>query len=303
MRTIERIRDMQHWADEVRARGERIGFVPTMGYLHEGHLSLVRMAKAICPRSVVSIFVNPLQFGPAEDLARYPRDLERDTRLLANEGVDVLFLPQASEMYPQDFQTTVEVAEVTKGLCGASRPTHFRGVTTVVTKLFLAVKPHVAVFGEKDFQQLVTIRRLVRDLNFDVEIVAGPIVREADGVAMSSRNVYLAPAERAPATALVRALELAERAVAEGFREAAEIRDLVRNHIEREELARIDYVELVDAETLRPVNRIERPTLLALAVFFGSTRLIDNRVLDPHRGRLTTMENSTGPAPDMSPTR
>lgn len=299
MRTIERIVEMQHWADAERARGERIGFVPTMGYLHEGHLSLVQRAKELCSRTVVSIFVNPLQFGPTEDLERYPRDLERDARLLSGEGVDVLFLPSCAEMYPAGFQTSVNVEEVTKGLCGASRPTHFRGVTTVVTKLFLAVKPHVAVFGEKDFQQLVTVRQLVRDLNFDISIVAAPIAREPDGLAMSSRNAYLAPHERAAATVLSRALRLAQQKVASGVRAAQELRAFVYQCLAEEPLARVDYVELVDVQRLRPITTIEGPTLLALAVFFGSTRLIDNCVLEvPTADRtLAAKENGIGGEP------
>lgn len=294
MQTITAIREMQQWADAQRTAGQRIGFVPTMGYLHEGHLSLVRQAKQLCSRTVVSIFVNPLQFGPQEDLERYPRDLDRDRRLLDGEGVDVLFLPSADEMYPPGFQTTVAVEQVTQGLCGASRPGHFRGVTTVVSKLFLAVKPHVALFGEKDFQQLVTIRRMVRDLNFDVEVVAGPIVRESDGLAMSSRNVYLSPEQRAAARVLSRSLAVAREAVARGERDSGRIVSTVRALIEAEPGARIDYVELVDTEDLRPIGRIERPALLALAVFFGSTRLIDNCTLSPEGIRSSVPEANSG---------
>lgn len=294
MRTITAIAEMQQWADAERAAGQRIGFVPTMGFLHEGHLSLVRQAKRTCSRTVVSVFVNPLQFGPNEDLERYPRDLERDSQLLAREGLDVLFLPSIAEMYPAGFQTSVVVDEVTRGLCGTSRPGHFRGVTTVVTKLFLAVKPHVAFFGEKDFQQLVTIRRMVRDLNFNVEIAAGPIVRESDGLAMSSRNVYLSPEERVAARALSRSLAVAREAVAQGERDAQRIATSVRAIIEAEPTARIDYVELVDAEDLHPVQTVEQPTLLALAVFFGSTRLIDNCVLQPQETDSQRSEPASG---------
>jgi len=290
MRLITDIGSMQRWADEQRARGRRIGFVPTMGFLHEGHLSLVRVAAERTDVVVVSIFVNPLQFGANEDFDRYPRDLEGDQRKLEGAGTDVLFLPTAAELYPPNFQTSVEVAHVTRGLCGASRPTHFRGVTTVVAKLFLAVKPHVAVFGAKDFQQLVTVRQMVRDLNFDVEIVGAPIVREPDGLAMSSRNAYLSADERLAARCLSQALARAQDAFAAGERAAARLRQLARNHIEAEPLARIDYVEVVDAGTLEPVDTVARPALLALAVFFGSTRLIDNCLLDPAHVGSTRLE-------------
>ncbi|HID10262.1 MAG TPA: pantoate--beta-alanine ligase, partial [Candidatus Latescibacteria bacterium] len=219
MEKIERIRDMQAWSDEVRARGERIGFVPTMGYLHEGHLSLVRLAKERSDRIVVSIFVNPIQFGPQEDYNRYPRDLKRDLRVLRDLGVDAAFVPSVEEMYPEGFCTYVHVEGLTEGLCGAFRPGHFRGVTTVVTKLFLAVRPHVAAFGQKDAQQAFVIKRMVRDLNMDVEIVVGPTVREEDGLAMSSRNMYLSPDERRQATVLYRALMRAKAMVEAGERD------------------------------------------------------------------------------------
>ncbi len=279
MEIIEQVAAMQAWADRMRRAGERIGFVPTMGYLHDGHLSLVHEARRRCGRCVVSIFVNPLQFGPEEDLDRYPRNLEGDTAQLRAAGVDILYLPTAAEMYPEGFQTEVTVTGVTKGLCGRSRPGHFRGVTTVVAKLFNAVKPHVAVFGEKDFQQLVTIRRMVADLDFGIEIVGMPIVRESDGVAMSSRNAYLSVPERVAARCLARALTAARDAVRAGERNAAAVRGCARAIIDAEPLARVDYVELVDAATLQDVPRIDRPALLALAVYVGRTRLIDNTVL------------------------
>jgi len=279
MRTIETVPEMQAWADATRQAGLRIGFVPTMGYLHEGHLSLVREARRRSDRCVVSIFVNPLQFGPGEDLDRYPRDLARDRAALSAEGAGVLFLPRADEIYPQGFQTEVCVAEVTQGLCGAARPGHFNGVTTVVAKLFNAVKPHVAVFGEKDFQQLVTIRRMVADLDFDIDIVGAPIVREADGVAMSSRNAYLSPREREAARVLSRCLAAARSLVDSGVREAAAVRGRVDRELKSEPLARVDYVALVDPATMAPIGDIAGPTLLALAVFIGKTRLIDNTIL------------------------
>ena len=287
MEVIATPRAMQAWADGVRMKGERIGLVPTMGYLHEGHLSLVDVARRHAQRCVASIFVNPLQFGANEDLARYPRNLERDSALLTQAGVDVLFHPDAAAMYPAGFQTSVAVRDVTQGLCGASRPTHFGGVTTVVAKLFNVVKPHVAVFGMKDFQQCVTIRRMVRDLDFDVEVVAAPIVREADGVAMSSRNAYLSESERTAARCLVRALRAAEDLVRGGERDANAVRRAVRALIAQEPLARIDYVELVDPETMTAIDTVGGEALLALAVFIGRTRLIDN----------TLVSRATGAAP------
>ena len=279
MQTINDPRAMQRWADAARAAGQRIGFVPTMGYLHAGHISLVHEARKRCDVVVASIFVNPLQFGANEDLSRYPRDIERDTRLLSEAATDVLFLPDAASIYPEGFQTTVTVANVTRGLCGASRPTHFAGVTTVVTKLFHLVKPHVAVFGQKDYQQLVAIRRMVADLAMDIEIVGGPIVREADGLAMSSRNAYLSPPERRAALCLSRALAAAQAKLAAGERNASKLLAAARAQIGAEPLARLDYANLVDADTMDDVEMIGDAALLALAVFVGKTRLIDNRIL------------------------
>lgn len=279
MRVISHPREMQGWAETQRTAGRRIGFVPTMGYLHEGHLSLVREARRRCDAVVASIFVNPLQFGANEDLSRYPRDIERDTRLLREAGTDVLFLPEARDIYPEGFQTTVTVANVTRGLCGESRPTHFAGVTTVVAKLFHIVKPHIAVFGQKDYQQLVTIRRMVIDLCMDIEIVGGAIVRETDGLAMSSRNAYLSPAERRAALCLSRALAASEAAYEGGERNAAALLAAACGVIESEPLARLDYAQVVDPETMQDVESARGPVLMALAVFFGKTRLIDNRVL------------------------
>jgi pantoate--beta-alanine ligase len=284
VQTIDQVPQMQAWSDRAREAGKRIGFVPTMGYLHEGHTSLVQEARRRADRCVVSIFVNPLQFGPSEDLSRYPRDLDRDRDQLSQAGVDALYLPTATAMYPDGFQTQVDVTEVTSGLCGTSRPGHFRGVTTVLAKLFNTVKPHVTFFGEKDFQQLVTVQRMVRDLDFGIEVVGMPIVREDDGVAMSSRNKYLSSDEREAARCLSRALSDAQRIVAGGERSVELLRHQVEKTIEGEPLARIDYVDLVDIENLRAVTRIEQPTLLALAVRFGATRLIDNTVLEPVGG-------------------
>jgi pantoate--beta-alanine ligase len=271
--------EMSIWSDARRAAGERIGLVPTMGYLHAGHLSLVAAAQARADRVAVSIFVNPLQFGPQEDLERYPRDLERDRELLQNAGTNVLFVPDAGAMYPEGFQTQVEVERTSLGLCGASRPGHFRGVTTVVTKLFHIARPHVAVFGEKDYQQLAVIRRMTRDLDFGIDIVGVPTVRERDGLAMSSRNAYLGPAERRAAVCVPAALEAARRLFATGERDALRILAAARQVIGEEALARIDYVNLVDADTLEQVTRVDAPALLAVAVRMGKTRLIDNCVL------------------------
>jgi pantoate--beta-alanine ligase len=267
--------------------GARVGFVPTMGYLHEGHISLVRIAKESCDKVVASIFVNPTQFGPNEDFARYPRDLKRDAAMCEAAGVDLLFVPPVEEIYPVGSATFVNVeGPITSTLCGASRPGHFRGVATVVAKLFGIVGPDVAVFGQKDAQQLLVIRRMTRDLFFPVEIVAGPIVRESDGLAMSSRNAYLGPDERAQATVLWRSLQEAARMFEGGERRASKIVAKAREIIGFSPLARPDYVELVDNETLLPVQgNIDGTALLALAVFFGKTRLIDNAVLQGKESR------------------
>jgi pantoate--beta-alanine ligase len=280
MDTITDIRRMQQWADTARSRDQRIGFVPTMGYLHAGHLSLVREAQRHSDVTVASIFVNPLQFGTNEDIDRYPRDLQRDTQLLVEAGTDVLFLPEPTAMYPEGFQTTVTVERVTRGLCSASRPTHFAGVTTVVAKLLHMVKPHAAVFGRKDFQQLVTIRRMVADLNLDIEIIGAPIVREPDGVAMSSRNVYLSTVERQAARCLSRALAAASAQVDRGEVDGLRIVAAARRVIADTPLARLEYATLADPETLEDVSTLRAPTLLALAVQIGKTRLIDNCILE-----------------------
>ncbi len=257
-----------------------LGFVPTMGYLHEGHLALVRRARAECPSVAASIFVNPTQFGPREDFARYPRDPERDLALLEKEGVDLVFMPETEEMYPPGFDTWVEVGTITRRLEGRARPGHFRGVATVVCKLFNIVQPRRAYFGEKDAQQLRVVRKMVRDLNLPVEIVPVPTVREADGLALSSRNVYLSPAERQQALALSAALRLAQELVARGERRAAVIRARMRRRIRQEPDARIDYVSVADAETLEELTVVDRPALVSLAVRIGTTRLIDNVVVE-----------------------
>ena len=270
---------MREWADRTRAAGRRIGLVPTMGYLHDGHLSLVAEARRRADACVASIFVNPLQFGAGEDLSKYPRNVDCDRAALEGAGVEALYLPTTEAVYPAGFQTEVTVTKVSAGLCGRSRPGHFRGVTTVVTKLFNAVRPHVAVFGEKDFQQLAVIRRMTADLDLGVEIIGMPIVREADGVAMSSRNAYLSAPERTAARCLSRALAAGRAAFRSGARPADAVLERVRAVLAAEPLARVDYAELVDAESIEPVATIERPALLALAVYIGRTRLIDNTVL------------------------
>lgn len=279
MEIITDIEQMQAYAEALRAQGKKIGFVPTMGYLHRGHLSLIRRAREISDVVVVSVFVNPTQFDPGEDYERYPRDLERDRKLAQGNGCDVLFVPTVEQMYPQGYSTYVEVEGLTEGLCGASRPGHFRGVTTVVTKLFNIVRPHLAVFGQKDAQQAVVIKRMVTDLNQGVEIVVVPIVREPEGLAMSSRNAYLSPQERKDATILYQSLRRAEELVASGEREAKRIVDEMTRMINSKGSAKIDYVAIVDAQELKPVETISGEVLVALAVWIGKARLIDNTIL------------------------
>ena len=280
MRIIENVSEMQRLADTWRAQGERLALVPTMGFLHEGHLALLRSARKLATKTVISIFVNPTQFAPNEDFGSYPRDLQRDIGLSAAQGTDVAFVPGTDEMYPEGFQTYVNVTEVTRNLCGGSRPIFFRGVATVVSKLFHAVKPHIAVFGEKDFQQLVTIRRMVKDMNMDITIVGHPIVREEDGLAMSSRNAYLKVEQRPAALRLNRSLREAQKLVDSGERDARTILKAVNNCLTNGGGATVDYAKLCNPETIEEVERIAGPTLLALAVWVGKTRLIDNCVLE-----------------------
>lgn len=256
-----------------------LGFVPTMGYLHEGHLSLVRAARAGCASVAASIFVNPTQFGPTEDLDKYPRDLERDLRLLEAAGVDLVWTPTRNEMYPANFQTWVTVDAITTRLEGEIRPGHFRGVTTVVAKLFNGVQPQRAYFGQKDAQQALVIRRMVQDLAFPVEIIVCPIVREPDGLAMSSRNVYLNPAERQAARVLSRALNAAREAYLAGERDAEQLRRIALAIFVAEPLARVQYVSLADAQTLQELEQVSGPALLSTAAYIGKTRLIDNLLL------------------------
>jgi pantoate--beta-alanine ligase len=274
--------EMRARAAAWRREGKRIAFVPTMGYLHAGHVSLLEEARRRGDVVVLSIFVNPTQFGPKEDLSRYPRDLDGDLDKARQAGVDVAFVPPASAMYPAGYQTYVEVKELEHGLCGDRRPGHFIGVATVVLKLFHLVQPHLALFGEKDYQQLQVLKRMVRDLDLDVEVEGRPIVREPDGLAMSSRNSYLSPDERPRALALSRALAAAAAAFADGVRQSAALIARAREILDGAEGVRLDYLELRDAESLQLVDgALARPSVLAVAALVGATRLIDNRVLSP----------------------
>jgi len=263
-----------------RARGERVGLVPTMGALHQGHISLLDYTRQHCDRLVVSIFVNPIQFNKKDDLEKYPRTWEQDTARCAEAGADVIYAPDAAVMYPAGFQTKVAVGAMAQGLCGAFRPGHFDGVTTVVLKLFNAVRPHLAVFGQKDYQQLKVIQRMCQDLDLEVEVVGCPTVREPDGLALSSRNVHLSPSERRQSLCLYKALSRARALAQAGEREAAALIAAARREIESSPLARLEYLEVVDAETLEPVSRLERPARMCLAAWLGDTRLIDNMGLD-----------------------
>lgn len=276
---IRTVQEMQKTALQWKKSGKTIGFVPTMGYLHEGHLSLMRQAKQLSNVLVVSIFVNPTQFGPNEDLDRYPRDFDRDEKLCREVGVDVIFYPDVREMYPDPYRTYVQVEEITNALCGISRPGHFRGVATVVAKLFLIVQPDIAVFGQKDFQQAQIIRQMVKDLNFPVKIILGSIVREHDGLAMSSRNAYLSEEGRKNAVILYQSLQLARKLIRQGERNSKKIREKMREFITTVP-CRIDYIEIVDAGNFMPKEEISDETLIALAVFIENTRLIDNMYIE-----------------------
>jgi pantoate--beta-alanine ligase len=279
MDVLRRVRAVKEACAAARAAGKTVGFVPTMGALHDGHLSLVRRVRAQADLTVVSIFVNPTQFGSSEDFARYPRDLVRDADVLAREGVDILFAPEPDEIYPNGATTFVEVADLSDKLEGKSRPGHFRGVATVVAKLFEIVRPHVAAFGQKDAQQVLVIKTLVRDLMMDVEVLVLPTKREEDGLAMSSRNALLTPEERRAARAIPRALEAVRNALEAGERDPGKLLAAGKAILVEAPLLRIDYVELVDPERMEPVTRVQAEMLLAVAVFAGSTRLIDNLVL------------------------
>ncbi len=279
MEIIRKIHRMKEVAKRARNAGKTIGFVPTMGYLHEGHLSLIREARRMTDLCIVSIFVNPTQFGPHEDYERYPRDLERDAEILNKEKVDILFTPTAEDMYPPHFHTWVIVEKLSEKLCGKSRPGHFKGVSTVVLKLFQIVQPHFAYFGQKDAQQYVIIKRMVRDLHLDVELILMPIVRENDGLAMSSRNVYLNTDERQKATILYKALMKAQELVRSGERHAHTILKTMEDMIRSVEGVRIDYLAITDLEELDPVDVLEGKVLIAGAIYVGQTRLIDNIIL------------------------
>jgi len=279
MNTIQSVSDMQQWACATREAEKKIAFVPTMGFFHEGHVALMREGKRRGDYLVVSIFVNPTQFGVGEDYEDYPRDLEGDAEKVSSAGGDIIFAPSVKEMYPSGYQTFVAVEKVTQNLCGASRPTHFQGVTTVVAKLFNIVKPHVAIFGEKDYQQLVTIRQMTRDLNFDIEIIGMPTIREEDGLAMSSRNKYLSSEERKQALCLVSALNQVEKLFQGGEKNSKKLIARAAEIIRVQPAAAIDYVKACHPETIEDLEWIDDRALMALAVKIGKTRLIDNRVL------------------------
>lgn len=276
IRTVEAMKKL---SGSLHKKGRTIGLIPTMGYLHEGHLSLVRRARKECDFVVASIFVNPAQFGPGEDFKRYPRDLRRDRQLLSKAGVDVIFYPGASQMYPQDYKTYVYVNELSDIMCGASRPGHFRGVATVVAKLFNIVKPDVAYFGEKDFQQQVIIKKMARDLNMGVKIVSMPIVRERDGLAMSSRNKYLGPEDRNKAAVISRALRFAKVLMRSGAKDPVKIKAAVSKLIKTVKGLKIDYIAICDPQTLKEKKVIKGRTLIAAAAYIGRTRLIDNIII------------------------
>jgi pantoate--beta-alanine ligase len=282
MKIISGIGEMQKISNDLRRSGKRIGVVPTMGFLHEGHLSLIRVARQQADIVITTIFVNPTQFGPHEDFEKYPRDIERDTRLAESAGTDILFTPAVADMYPEFYRTYVAVEKMTEVLEGSVRPTHFRGVTTIVSKLFNITKPHVAVFGQKDAQQSVVIKRMASDLNFDINIIVGPIVREPDGLAMSSRNVYLSPAERNQSTVLYRSLVHAKGCVEKKERQSTVIVAEMMNIISASPLARVDYISIANPDTLDEIS-LSKPgemILISLAVRFGATRLLDNALIN-----------------------
>ena len=280
MYRTEKISEVKEHVRKWKREGKTIGLVPTMGYLHEGHGSLIKRAREENDIVIVSDFVNPIQFGPKEDLATYPRDFEADCALCESIGADLIFHPEPEEMYAPDFCSHVGVETLSEHLCGARRPVHFNGVCTVVTKLFMISEADRAYFGQKDAQQLAIVRRMVRDLNYNIEIVGCPIVREEDGLAKSSRNTYMSPMERKAAVVLHKALSRAEEEVRQGEKDANKIRRIISNIIEEEPLAKIDYVEVVDWNELQPIERIDGPVLVAIAVFIGKVRLIDNFIVE-----------------------
>ncbi len=273
------IKETRDLVKEWKSQGMSVALVPTMGYLHEGHKSLMERARKENDKVVVSVFVNPMQFGPNEDLEAYPRDLEHDSKICEAAGVDLIFHPEVSEMYGPDFHSFVDMSVLPEQLCGKSRPVHFRGVQTVVSKLFHIVPVNRAYFGQKDAQQLAIIRRMVIDLNFDIEIIGCPIVREADGLAKSSRNTYLSQEERAQAVILNQSLEEAMKAIESGEKDAAKVKQIITDKLNTCPLAKIDYVEVVSFDNIQPIEKIEGAVLIAIAVYIGSTRLIDNRIM------------------------
>lgn len=279
MKIIETIKEIREYILSQKTLGKTIGLVPTMGYLHEGHASLIRKSVSQNNVTVVSVFVNPTQFGPNEDLEKYPRDIERDAKIAEDAGADIIFHPTPDEMYPNGYSSYINVENLTEELCGKSRPTHFRGVTTIVGKLFNITQANRAYFGQKDAQQLAVIKRMVTDLNFNIEIIACPIIREEDGLAKSSRNVYLSTEERIQALVLNRSLLEAEKLFNAGERNTEVLKQTIAGIIATAPLANIDYIEAVDFETIKPVSNVEGEILIALAVRFGSTRLIDNIIL------------------------
>ncbi len=279
MKLIDSISRMATLVKILKKEGKSIGFVPTMGYLHEGHMSLVKAAKKHTDVVVLSIFVNPLQFGPKEDFKKYPRDIKRDEALAGDAGVDIMFCPSVSEIYPEGYATYVNVENFTDKLCGVSRPEHFKGVATVIAKLFNIVKPDMAYFGQKDAQQVIVIKKMARDLNMDIEIKAMPIIRETDGLAMSSRNIYLSEAERREALVLNRSLEKASALAGAGERDSVKIVKAMKELISQKPMVKIDYVSIVDTKDLKDVPAISGESLVAIAAFVGSTRLIDNVIV------------------------
>ena len=279
MKIVETVKEVREQVKEWKKQGLTVGFVPTMGYLHEGHKSLMDAARKDNDKVVVSIFVNPMQFGPTEDLATYPRDLDHDAALCESAGVDLIFHPEPEEMYEKDFCSFVDMTGLTEGLCGKTRPIHFRGVCTVVNKFFNIVTPDRAYFGQKDGQQLAVIKRMVRDLNMDIEIIGCPIVREEDGLAKSSRNTYLSPEERKAALILSKTVALGKE-LAKTEKDANKVVEAMEKNIETEPMAKIDYVEAVDALSMEPVEKLEGTCMLAMAVYIGKTRLIDNTLIN-----------------------
>ena len=279
MQVVKTISEVREIVKDWRKQGYSVGLVPTMGYLHEGHQSLISKSASQNDKTVVSVFVNPIQFAPTEDLATYPRDLERDMQKVEEAGGDLIFNPEPSEMYPDHFTSFIDTTETTELLCAVTRPTHFRGVCTVVGKLFNIVAPDRAYFGQKDAQQLATIKRFTRDLNFDIEIISCPIVREDDGLAKSSRNTYLSPEERKAALILSQSLAKGKAAIEAGENDSKKIIDIIRQNLETEPLAKVDYVEVVDFENIQRVKQIKGETLVAIAVYIGKTRLIDNFIV------------------------